>query len=69
MMTTWDDEYIPSKDKQDNNDDDKTSNYSFLANDQNKEVVNPNLDTSMSYDELHSTLNELMEGFHKVLTK
>ena len=40
---------------------------SFMEKDPSEEVKNSNLETFMSYGELHSTLNELMEDFHKVL--
>ena len=64
MMAKWDNKYISSEDEQD----DEISNYCFMAKDQSDEVTNSCFGDSMSYDELHSTLNELMDDFHKVLT-
>ena len=44
--------------------DDEISNYCFMAKDQSDEVTISNFDDSMSYDELHNTLNELMDNFY-----
>ena len=66
-MVTQDGEYIPSKDEKDN-DDDENSNYWFMANDQGDKVTDSSFDDSMTYNELHCNLNELMDDFHKVLT-
>ena len=50
-MTTWDNEYMPFEDEQEN-DDDEILNYYFIVKDQSEEVTNLDLDTFMSYDKL-----------------
>ena len=65
-MATLDDEYVPSKEEQDD-EDEETPIYYFMAKDQSEKVRNCNLENPMSFHELHSILNELMDEFHNVL--
>ena len=66
MMARQNDEYIPSKEEQDD-DDDEISNYQFMAKDQSEKVINFDSKNFMSYDGLQTTLNQLMNDFHKIL--